>query len=101
MADQDEQAKHWAKIVAKAWTDEDYKQRLMAEPATVLKEEGYEVPEGVKLNVVEATEKQAWMVLPPRPEGGKIEEGLERLAAMSCPITFPCSPGSAGYVGVH
>ena len=41
--------------------------------------------------VVEATEKQVWLVLPPKPGDGKIEEGEERLAAtlsyMSC--AFP------------
>ncbi|MFC1579770.1 NHLP leader peptide family RiPP precursor [Thermodesulfobacteriota bacterium] len=81
MAEQNEQAKQWAKVVAKAWADEDYKQRLMADPVSLLAEEGIEVPEGVQLKVVEATDKQAWMVLPPKPETGKIEEGKERLAA--------------------
>ena len=80
MAEQNEQAKKWAKVVARAWADEDYKLKLMADPASVLSEEGMEVPEGVKLNVVEATEQQAWIVLPPKPEE-KIEEATERLAA--------------------
>jgi hypothetical protein len=81
MADQNEQAKQWAKVVAKAWADEVYKNRLMADPASVLEEEGVEMPEGVELNVVEATDKQAWMVLPPKPDDRKIEEARERLAA--------------------
>ena len=81
MAEQNEQAKQWAKIVAKAWADEDFKQRLIDEPGSVLVEEGMEVPEGVELRVVEATEKQSWLVLPPKPEEGTIEEGAERLAA--------------------
>ena len=81
MAAQNEQAKQWAKVVAKAWADDDYKQRLIDDPASVLAGEGMEVPEGVKLNVVEATDKQVWMVLPPRPDTGKIEEAYERLAA--------------------
>jgi hypothetical protein len=81
MAEQNEQAKQWAKIVATAWADEDYKQRLLEDPASVLTEEGMEVPEGIELNVVEASEKQLYMVLPPRPEEGNIKEGAERLAA--------------------
>jgi hypothetical protein len=84
MAEQNEQAKQWAKIVAKAWEDEDYKQRLMADPASVLAEEGISVPDGVEIKLVEATDTQAWMVLPPKPEDGKIEEARERLAAFAC-----------------
>ena len=84
MAEQNDRQKQWAKIVAKAWADEDYKRRLMDDPGAVLSEEGMKVPEGLQISVVEATEKQAWLVLPPKPETGKIgriEEGVERLAA--------------------
>ena len=85
MAVQNEQAKLWAKVVAKAWADEDYKKRLMGDPASVLVEEGMPVLEGLEIKVVEATEKQAWIVLPPKPEEDKIEEALEaRLAAGGC-----------------
>ena len=38
------------------------------------------VPEGLKIKVVETTNKQAWMVLPPKPDDAKIEESAERLA---------------------
>ncbi len=94
MAEQNEQAKQWAKVVAKAWADEDYKQRLMSDPTSVLTGEGMEMPEGVEIKVVEATDKQAWMVLPPRPRNsGEIEEATERVAAgCSCNVmmcTFP------------
>ena len=85
MVEQKEQAKRWAKVVAKAWADEDFKQRLIADPATVLAEEGIEVPKGVDLKVVEASEKQSWLVLPPKPEEGEFAAWEERLAA-SCTI---------------
>ena len=91
MAEQNEQAKQWAKIVAKAWADESFKLRLMGDPSSVLTEEGMEMPEGVDIKVVEATDKQAWMVLPQKPEDGKIEDGMERLTAMKwqgCCICF-------------
>lgn len=80
MADQIEQQKLWAKIVAKAWADEGYKAKLMADPAAVMKTEGVELPEGVEFKCVEATEKQAWIVLPPKP-AGSIKEKEERLVA--------------------
>ena len=88
MKKRNELAKKWATIVAKAWADEGYKKRLIEDPATVLSEEGMGVAKGVEIKVVEATERQAWLVLPPKPENDKIETGEERLAAilshMSC-----------------
>jgi len=57
---QNEQAKQWAKVVAKAWADEDYKQRLMDDPASMLAEEGIEMPEGLEIKVVEATDRHGW-----------------------------------------
>ena len=49
-----------------------------------MKEEGLDIPEGVEFKCVETTDKQMWMVLPPRPAEGEgcAEEGEERIAAM-------------------
>ena len=82
MAEQNDQQKVWAKIVAKAWADEDYKQRLLADPASVLTTEGLDVPAGVEFKCVEATEAHVWLVLPRMPkDAGSVEVGMERLAA--------------------
>lgn len=82
MPDFNMQQKVWMKIVAKAWADEGYKQRLLADPAAVLKTEGVEVPEGVAFKCLEATATQAWLVLPANPtDVGGACEGEERLAA--------------------
>lgn len=90
MAEQNDQVKIWAKIVARAWADAGFKQRLLDDPGSIMAEEGMPVPDGMEIKVVEATEKQAWLVLPPKPEDGEIETGEERLAAtlsyMSCGI---------------
>ncbi|WP_415715070.1 NHLP leader peptide family RiPP precursor [Maridesulfovibrio sp.] len=53
MADKTEQKKAWVRIVSKAWADEVYKQRLLNNPAAVLAEEGFKVPEGVNVEVFE------------------------------------------------
>lgn len=81
MVEMNAQQKLWAKVVAKAWADEDYKQHLLDDPATVLKAEGVELPEGGAVKCVEATESQTWFVLPPRPSGGSIQADEERLSA--------------------
>ncbi len=46
-----EERKEYAKIIAKAWVDEEFKKRLLADPATVLKENGIEIPEGMTVKV--------------------------------------------------
>ena len=74
MAKQNEQQEIWSKIVARALADEDYKQRLLDDPATVLSEEGMQIPADTKINVVETTKDQAWFVLPLKAEVGINEE---------------------------
>ena len=89
-----EHQKKWAVCVAKAWADDDYKQRLISDSAAVLKEEGIDVPEGVGIKVVENTQEVFHMVLPAAPDSteGVIEDVEERLAAMSCLCLCLLSP---------
>jgi len=88
MAEFNEQQKRMAKIVAKAWADDDYKQRFISDPATVLRAEGADVPEGVTFKVIEAQENENWIVLPPKPADTDMLEGEERLAAGMCCCCF-------------
>lgn len=79
----EKQQKQWAKIVAKAWADEDFKKRLQADPASVLKEEGWTIfPEGVSIRVEEAEPNEALLVIPSKPSSDDIADiSEERLAA--------------------
>ena len=62
-----EERKEYAKIIAKAWVDEEFKKRLLADPARVMKESGIEAPEGMTVRFVEAGENEILVPLPPRP----------------------------------
>ena len=62
-----EQDKKIGQIIAKAWTDEAFKQRLLADATAVFKEEGVSVPEGVEVKAFENTEKVVYLVLPVSP----------------------------------
>ena len=64
--DQD-QGKAMGTVIAKAWTDEGFKARLLADPAAVLAAEGVQTPAGVTLKVVENTASLLNLVLPARP----------------------------------
>ena len=70
----------FGKIVAKAWRDPAFKAELIANPAAALKAEGIDVPDGVTVTVVENTDKQFHLVLPPAPNDKLSDEELDALA---------------------
>ncbi|MFI3314674.1 MAG: NHLP leader peptide family RiPP precursor [Rikenellaceae bacterium] len=79
-----EQEKLWAKIVAKAWADEAYKENLINNTRETLKSEGVEFAEGVNLHIVtepkESTDSDVYLLLPNSFESF-IEDGGDRKAA--------------------
>jgi hypothetical protein len=78
-----EQARKYGQVVAKAWADEAFKQRLLAEPATVLREQGIELPDGLDVRVVENTDTIAHLVLPKPPQGELSVTELDQVAGGS------------------
>jgi len=70
----------FAKIIAKAWRDPAFKAELIANPAAALKAEGIDVPAGMTVTVLENTDKQFHLVLPPAPSGELSEDDLEAVA---------------------
>ena len=81
-----DRTKQWAKIVAKAWADGDFKKRLLADPTAVLKAEGIEVPAGITLKVIENSETTIHLVLPAMPKSADGFQSVEaRLAALPPP----------------
>lgn len=62
-----EQGKKIGQVITKAWNDESFKQRLLADTMAVLKEEGVDVPEGLEVRAVENTEKLVHMIIPLKP----------------------------------
>ena len=55
------------KIITRCWEDEEFKKRLMADPAKILDAEGVNVPDGVSIRVVEDTEQVRTLIIPPAP----------------------------------
>ncbi len=79
MAD-DDTRQDYAKVVARAWSDDAFKAQLLGDPATALKEAGVAVPDGVEVKVVENTEAVFHLVLPPRPDEELSDETLDKVA---------------------
>jgi hypothetical protein len=70
----------FGKIIAKAWRDPAFKAELIANPAAALKAEGIDVPAGMTVTVVENTDKQLHLVLPPVPTDALSDEALDAVA---------------------
>jgi hypothetical protein len=58
-------AKKHGRVVAKAWADPAFKERLLADPATVLREHGFDGDEAIRF------------VMPPPPTGEFGDEALD------------------------
>lgn len=83
-----EAMKKWSQLVAQAWADEKLKQRLLDDPATVLKEHGFEVPAGLEIRVVEDTDKIAYLTLPVKPAADATELDEGQLKAVAGGLNF-------------
>jgi hypothetical protein len=68
---------HAERIIAKAWADEGFKARLLADPAAVAAAEGIAVPAGVKIVVHENKPGELHVVLPAKPDAVLSDEVLE------------------------
>ena len=77
---QEEQAKLYGQVVARAWQDEVFKGRLLADAEGALAEMGIEVPAGHEVRVVEDTERVTHLVIPPNPSEELSEERLDQVA---------------------
>jgi hypothetical protein len=68
---------HAERIIAKAWADDDFKARLLADPAAIAAAEGIAVPAGVKIVVHENKPGELHVVLPAKPDAVLSDEVLE------------------------
>jgi hypothetical protein len=58
----------WSEVVAKAWSDDEYKKRLLSDPIPLLREEGFQIPDGATVTIlVETTPNHRTFILPPKP----------------------------------
>ena len=73
--------KELAQVVAKAWSDPQFKEQLMKNPEKVLKELGFFIPEGKQIKICEDTDSILHLVLPEKPKGEFSMEELEFMTA--------------------
>ena len=63
----EEQAKKMGILIAKCWSDDGFKKRLLADPGATLKAEGVELPDDLTYKAVENTDKVFHLVIPAKP----------------------------------
>jgi nitrile hydratase len=77
-----------------------YRSRAVSEPRTVMREFGFEIPEGVEVAVHDSSADIRYLVLPMRPSGteGMSEEELASLVTRDCLIgvSVPLEPVKSG-----
>ena len=86
----EEQGKKYAKLIAKVWSDEAFKERLLTDSRTILEAEGISVPPGVEVKVLEQTETQLFVVIPQKPLNEQFEVMTERIAAIAAASMSSC-----------
>ncbi|WP_019503701.1 NHLP leader peptide family RiPP precursor [Pleurocapsa sp. PCC 7319] len=74
-----------ARIIAKAWQDEAFKQELLNNPKAVFSQEmGQSIPDEIEIQVVEENPTTLYMVLPTKPTIADEEEvSQEQLEAVA------------------
>ncbi|MGH2588327.1 MAG: nitrile hydratase subunit alpha [Dehalococcoidia bacterium] len=70
-----EQSRRYGQMIARAWTEPAFKERLLAEPATVAREQGLEIPEGTSLRAIEIAPRETYLVLPPPDQDAGVSAG--------------------------
>ncbi len=95
------QQKQWGKIVARAWADAEFKERLLADPQVVLREHGIETAPGIEFKIMEGEPGVQHLVLPPKPSEEMSEEDLVPTAVGYCKrlIRSPSFASATAYVG--
>ena len=81
MANQEERNRQMQQIIAKCWSDEAFKEKLVADPHATLVAEGVEIPDGVYIDVLCNTADTFHFVIPAMPEDAELsDEALDEVA---------------------
>lgn len=80
-------------LVAKAWTNEAFKQQLLDNPKAAVEQElGEQLPEGMNVEIIQEPANTLYIVLPTKPESSaELSDGLsdEELEAVAGGVMSP------------
>ncbi len=84
-----------AKVIEKAWADENFKKELMADPHQALAQFGLHLPRALEIKVLEESAKVVYLVLPVNQEVLS-DEQLDQVAGGSDYRAFTAEEAEAG-----
>jgi hypothetical protein len=79
--DKEAQGRKLGEVIRKAWDDEAFMQRLLADATPVLIEHGVQLPAGMQVKAVTNSDKLSHLVIPPKPASRLSAEDLDGIAA--------------------
>ena len=85
--------KKYAEVIAKAWSDEGFKKKLLKNPNETLKEFGVSMAEGVTFHIHENASGTCHLILPKKPEGELSDQDIPKLIRGGFPA---CCNGCGG-----
>ncbi|GIX16984.1 MAG: hypothetical protein KatS3mg119_1170 [Rhodothalassiaceae bacterium] len=103
----DNHAQAYGKIIAQAWSDPAFAEKLTKDPAAALAEAGIKVPAGAKVTSYFAAENEVVVLVPPKPSAELADEALEAMVGGGCKGTsgtvgtFGCPVGTVGFTGTY
>ena len=71
----------YGKVIAQAWSDHEFKVKLLDNPREALADAGIDVPADVDVIVTEQKPGEMHLVLPPKPAEGEIGDELLQTVA--------------------
>ncbi|WP_308466560.1 NHLP leader peptide family RiPP precursor [Rathayibacter soli] len=95
MAEQNAQNKAFAAIVARSWGDAAFHAELLANPTATLAANGFHVPDGKQVEVVEDSDTVMHVLLPARPSELSDEE-LDSVAGGFPCVSYGCDSAGEG-----
>lgn len=86
--EQGRQDARMGRIIARTWADDEFRKKLLSDPAAVLRAEGMPIPAGMVFRVVEDTEKVCHLVLPVRADtwGELSDADLDKVSGGAGPV---------------
>ena len=78
MKNREEKMRQYRDLIQKASNDPAFRTRLVKHPREVLKQEGWEIPDGLEVRVVENTDTLMHLTLP--ASSGLTDEELDKVA---------------------
>jgi hypothetical protein len=82
----------YEELMRRAYSDDAFRDRLLADPKAVMTEAGFELPSGLEVRAVESSDSVLYLALPPRPSEDLADEQLEQ-------VSGGATAGSAGTIG--